>query len=469
MPDKNDPLDSLEIGRRENPEEPLPAPKEPETPWERIKAMLRQARGPSQAARIPARHEMGKDRTKSLILLVGAAVGMVLMFLGVFSSPQRPRSAGSRRVMSDLGRRTTPGQTGNQTGSVTPLMDADAARNQAELNEDQLTAADIGRTGRIAQPRSVAPAVAKTPHALSEIDFSDPALQRQYAAQGYVPAPTPSAVAATSQNNVVNKGSLVFVQAEEGSQSRAFGEQLAIERESSIADALPTGTRLVARLEAPVSSGVTAPVVAVIEYNYERDGEIVVPAGARALGRLQQANRSGYMSLHFATLEMPDGDTEKIDAGAMGLDYKPLKGNVTGRNRAGRFLVESLTGLGTMATYLVGYNSASFNAPFSSSALLREHLASNVGIAGQDELNQAALNQNVIVTLPGSTRFYLVFQKGTTPEASPAADRLRSARSAAPDNSVPSLEELRQLLELKREMSQMYEQAATQGGSAPQQ
>ena len=92
-----------------------------------------------------------------------------------------------------------------------------------------------------------------------------------------------------------------------------------------------------------------------------------------------------------------------------------------------------------------------------------------MALPGQDELNEAALNQNIIVTLPGSTRFYLVFQKGTTPEASPAADRLRLARSAAPDNSAPSLEELRQLLELKREMSQMYEQAATQGDSAPQQ
>jgi hypothetical protein len=118
---------------------------------------------------------------------------------------------------------------------------------------------------------------------------------------------------------------------------------------------------------------------------------------------------------------------------------------------------------------LLRLSSGSCNAPFSSSALLREHLASNLGIAGQNELNEAALNQNIIVTLPGSTRLYLVIQKGTTPEASPPADRLRSARSAAPDNSVPSLEELRQLLELKREMSQLYEQAVTQGLSAPQQ
>ena len=466
MPDKNEPLDNLETARSENAEEPAPTPKASETPWEKIKAAFQQTRAPSRTTKTPARQELGKDRTKSLVLLVGALVGMVLMFLGVFSSPQRPRNADSRRAMPGLGMRTTPGQTGNQTGSVTPLMDADAARNQAELGEDQLTAADIGRTGRSAPPRSVAPAVAKAPHALSEIDFSDPALQRQQVAQGYVPPPTPPA---TAQNNVVEKRSLVFVRAEDGSQSRTVGGQPAIERESPIADALPTGTRLVARLEAPVSSGVAAPVVAVVEYNYEREGEIVVPAGARALGRLQQANRSGYMSLHFAALEMPDGDTEKIDAGAMGLDYKPLKGDVTGRNRGGRFLVESLTGLGTMATYLVGYNSGSFNAPFSSSALLREQLASNVGLAGQNELNQAAQNQNIIVTLPGSTRFYLVFQKGTTPEASPAADRPRLTRSAAPDNSVPSLDELRQLIELKREMSQMYEQAATQGDSSPQQ
>jgi len=74
-----------------------------------------------------------------------------------------------------------------------------------------------------------------------------------------------------------------------------------------------------------------------------RDG---VAAGARAVSKLQQANNSGYVSLHFDILQMPDGTTEKIDASAMGLDYKPLKGAVTGRRRAARFLVESLTGSG---------------------------------------------------------------------------------------------------------------------------
>jgi len=476
MSDKGEPLDKLEVERGENAEAPVPAPEEPQTPWERIKIAFKHARRTSQSVKSPTRREMGKDRTKSLVLLVGAAIGMVLMFLGVFSSPQKPQNAQSRRVSPDLGRRTTPGQpaTGAQTGSVTPVMDATGASgNEGETGGDQLTAADISRTGRAPQPGSTAPSTVKNPHPLGTIDFSDPALQRQYAMHGYVPAapPPPPAVppvVATSENNELNKHSLVFVRAEERGQSHAVEAQPAIERESSIADALPTGTRLVARLESPVSSAVAAPAVAVIEYNYERDGEIVVPAGARALGKLQQANRSGYVSLHFDALQMPDGGTEKIDAGAMGLDYKPLKGDVTGKKRGARFLVESLTGLGTMATYLVGNTSSGFNAPFSSSALLRERLAGNVAIAGQNELNELTLNQNVVVTLPGSTRFYLVLQKRTTPGASAIANRLGSARSPAPENSVPSLEELRQLLELKREMSQMYEQAGAPAGSAPQ-
>ncbi len=91
-----------------------------------------------------------------------------------------------------------------------------------------------------------------------------------------------------------------------------------------------------------------------------------------------------------------------------------------------------------------------------------------MAIAGQNELHELTLNQNVVVALPGSTRFYLVLKKGKTPETVPVADRLGSARSPARDNSILSLQELRQLLELTRELSQMYEQTATPTGNAPQ-
>ncbi len=223
-----------------------------------------------------------------------------------------------------------------------------------------------------------------------------------------------------------------------------------------------------ARLESPVSSAVEAPAVAAIEYNYERDGEIVVPAGARALGKLEQANRSGYVSLHFDSLQMPDGSTEKIDASAMGLNYEPLKGRVTGRRRGTRFLVESLTGLGTVASYLVGNSSSGFNAPFSSSALLRERLAGNVAIAGQNELNEMTLNQSVVVTLPGGSRFYLVLEKGAAVDSSPAKETRTSAPPRTTSASVPNLEELRELLELRRELSEMYDQPGTPAANTPQ-
>src|SRR5258708_30455801 len=95
--------------------------------------------------------------------------------------------------------------------------------------------------------------------------------------------------------------------------------------------AMPAGTRLIARLESPASSAAHAPVVAVIEYNYERDGEIAVPAGAKVLGKLEQVNSSGYVGIHFESIEIPDGTREKIDATAIELHFEPLKSKVTGK------------------------------------------------------------------------------------------------------------------------------------------
>jgi hypothetical protein len=63
--------------------------------------------------------------------------------------------------------------------------------------------------------------------------------------------------------------------------------------------ALPTGTRLIARLQTPVSSAVKTPVVAAIEYNHERDGEIVIPAGSKAFGELSQVKDQGYVGTQF--------------------------------------------------------------------------------------------------------------------------------------------------------------------------
>jgi hypothetical protein len=83
----------------------------------------------------------------------------------------------------------------------------------------------------------------------------------------------------------------------------------------------------------------------------------------------------------------------------------------------------------------------------------------NIGQAGQQELNSLAFGQNIVVTIPGNTRFYVVLQKGSGDE--PGRQGPSSAArpaTAAVGNQVPTVEELRQLLELRREINQLYQQ-----------
>jgi hypothetical protein len=227
---------------------------------------------------------------------------------------------------------------------------------------------------------------------------------------------------------------------------------------------LPTGTHLIARIESVVTSAVKAPVVASIEYNYERDGEIIVPAGAKAIGTLQSADRSGNVGIRFSSMQMPDGTTQKIDATAMSLSYGPLKGTVSGKSGGTNFLVRTFTGLGQAATYLVG---GGLGAPLSESAFLRDRIATNIGTAGDQELNSLTFNQNVIVTVPGNTRFYLVMAQDSgvaQPQAQSTATQTAAAAQATAN--PPSLDELRQLLQLRQEMNAMYQQSGNSQAAA---
>jgi len=84
----------------------------------------------------------------------------------------------------------------------------------------------------------------------------------------------------------------VFVRGTETGAAGGTPMRSVVLEQSDFVTPLPPGTRLVARLESAVSTGVKEPVVAVIEYNFEREGEIVVPAGAKAIGQLRHADRS---------------------------------------------------------------------------------------------------------------------------------------------------------------------------------
>jgi hypothetical protein len=292
------------------------------------------------------------------------------------------------------------------------------------------------------------------------VDFSDPAL----GPTASIPNPPPS----EHSDSDLKKPSIVFVRA---AQSGTPAFQRAPSEDNSLSDLLPAGTRLVARLEAPVSSAVPAPVIAVVEYNYERDGEIVLPAGAKVFGKLSHVTPSGFVGFQFDRVETPDGIVAKVDATAMDLKFGPLKGSVSGRNRGRNFLVRSVTGIGTVAAYAVGgQGTTGFNGPISENSLLRERLADNVGMAGQDEINTLAANQTIVVTVPGNTRFYIVVEK-TDSGQQLGKPGLRSAETSSTSLSggkVPSLEELRELMQLKNELNQMYLQTSAQSQPAQQ-
>ena len=85
----------------------------------------------------------------------------------------------------------------------------------------------------------------------------------------------------------MEKSSLVYVRSISALQGNFRSEEISSNPGLDIGLGLATGTRLRARLESAASTAVRTPVLAVIEYNYERDGEIVVPAGARVVGHMR--------------------------------------------------------------------------------------------------------------------------------------------------------------------------------------
>jgi type IV secretory pathway VirB10-like protein len=418
------------------------------------------------------RQELGRDKSKAFFLLVGTGIALLLLFFGVFSSPQKrsPLAGETPHGQASLGRKVAAGRENTDPSkSLAPMLSADIRFSNPAL-AGRVTPEDVGRTSRtgtlptatLAKP-SAAKAGYPQDYALSKVDFSDPLV-----GQGNtIPAPPISAPEPKSGRDQIadlKKPSLVFVHTLDAKPAINPGTP---DDEETLA--LPAGTRLVGRLETPVSSAVAAPVVAVVEYNYERNGQIVLPAGAKVFGRLAQANPSGYLGIQFNRVEMPDGTSEKIDASAMDLNFGPLKGYVSGKKTGTKFLVRSLTGLGTVASYLVGPQASSSAGLISTNALMRERLADNVATAGQEELNGLAFNQNLVVTVPGNTRFYIVVQKPASDHgATSSGTRSTSTHTAGVNGGVPTLEELRQLIQLRQEISELYAQSNSQSVTQPQ-
>jgi hypothetical protein len=246
----------------------------------------------------------------------------------------------------------------------------------------------------------------------------------------------------------MGKSSLVYVRNISATRPLAQNREALNDSITDFGLGLATGTRLRARLESAASTAVRTPVLAVIEYNYERNGEIVVPAGAKAVGHIQEADRSGYMRIQFDSLMLPDGAAVPIQAAATDLEMRPVKGKVEGKNTGKNVLVRSLSGIGQVGAMLVGRGS--LNQPLSESDILRERVGSNIGEAGDEEISRLAVTAHVIVNIAAGTPIYVVLEQTARPNVVSSSSISQGSRNV---NSA-NVDELRQLLQLQRELSQ---------------
>jgi hypothetical protein len=433
----------------------------------------------------PSRDSKSNDRMRGLVILVGATVACLFLFFGLFTT-ESGSNRKERRTQPSLGRPVNPTEDAQATSrSPVPQLSVNSQLNeeQKELTEKDLLGTMRNR-GAIAPPETApipAPSgIAKrSPSpAIGSVNVDDPALAEAYRRQGLFPPtarpaettdwnqaiaqyqapqkPNPPAPAAPIANSSepLRKSSIVFVRT--SLNSGASSVIPALDRKAAPALA-PQGTALVARLQYAVSSAAKVPVLAVIEYNYEDEGRLVIPAGTKAYGELGQATPQGWVSIKFHALEFPNGEIEKISASALSMERGPLKGDVTGRNTGKRFLTRALTGMGTFAAYAVG--GRGLNSTLDNSVLLRERIASNVALAGEQEMQRLAFQQNIVVTVPAKTRFYLVLHEaGISGSADPPAVAPRPGSPAMQHAAFQgglSDQELRELTQLRQEMRQM--------------
>ena len=178
---------------------------------------------------------------------------------------------------------------------------------------------------------------------------------------------------------------------------------------------LEPGFHVAARLEASATTSVAAPVTAVIEYNYERDGQIVLPAGSRAIGRINSADAHGNMAITFESVDLPNGSTVPISAVAVDTNLRSLKGQVTGSSRGKAMLVATLSGIGQTTAMMLGNNTST---ALSGADMMRSQLSQNMGNTADTQIAKMISNERIVVTLAAGTELYMVFTKAALPQNS---------------------------------------------------
>jgi type IV secretory pathway VirB10-like protein len=378
---------------------------------------LAEDRGDAQQPTTHATREGSDSKSgieKSKLIMLGGGLLAAVLFLALTSLINRP-STTKKAAEKQPSHPVQQQASSPSKGSVTPLMET-VHTDVQENTSGQVHPGDIKRTSTPAPGAgdNLGAASPAKPHAGTAVgantlgaipSFSD-TQQKWEEPQPYGDAGHASPIQAQQTQNALKEASLVFVRAPLQSQPAGTVTHASVDT-GPVLEMTP-GSRIEAKLETQISSAVLAPVVAVVEYTYAIGDRIVVPAGARVYGQLQQADRSGFVGVKFDEIELLDGHRKKVEAIGAGLDLGPIKGNVYGKNTGKNFLIKAASGVGSLAAMLVGNNSS---AGFSEGDLLRERVADNVGNAGDSELMSLNATSRVIVSVPADTKIYVVFTK----------------------------------------------------------
>ena len=397
---------------------------------------------PEFATRTKQRARQQIQQNRFVIIGAGAIVTALLVFVAI-SMPHRggPEKAKNRAATS---KDESAVETSSERNDKSLFPITDSGRPVAkETHQGFLNERDLQRT--VVRSASNASQTGQT-NASGTLCSIPPFGDQAWQAPPYQPGSngeTPDV--GKAEREAMEKPSLMYVRKASASPA---GFKTVNDVVPQLGLGLTTGTRLRARLESAASTAVRAPVLAVIEYNYERDGEIIIPAGAKAVGHIRDANRSGYVDLQFDSLLMPDGASVPIEAAATDLDLQPLKGRVSGKNTGKNVLVRSLSGIGQAGAMFVGQGSLS--QPLSESDLMRERVSNNIGETGDEEVSRLAVNQQIVVTVSAGAPIYVVLEQ--TPKSNQSSTQT-IPRNTTTSNSA-NVDQLRQLLQLQQELNQ---------------
>ena len=396
---------------------------------------------PEAATRAKQRAKQQIQQNRFVIVAGGAVVTALLIFVAV----SMPHRGGTQKTKSRgaVTKDASAAETSNESVEKSLFPITDSGRPTAkEAHQGFLNERDLQRT--VIRSGS-SPSPTAQPNAAGTLGSIPPFGDKWQAPPYEASSNADTTDMSKAEREAMEKPSLIYVRKISAGPA---GPQTASETTPEFGLGLATGTRLRARLDSAASTAVRAPVLAVIEYNYEQNGELVVPAGAKAVGHIREANRSGYVDLQFDSLLMPDGGSVPIEAAATGLDLRPLKGKVEGKNTGKNVLVRSLSGIGQAGSLFLGQGS--LNQPLSESDLMRERAASNIGETADQEVSRLAVNQQIVVTVPAGIPIYVVLQQTPKSTHPPVTSPTRSISSA----SAANMEQLQQLLRLQQELNQ---------------